>query len=50
MKTSEVRQMVCSLILATDMSFHHSMLRDLKEVNCKTVNKIFPEEEKEVII
>lgn len=48
MKNNEVRQMICSLILATDMTFHESLVRDLKEIDTHNHNKIYPKEEKEV--
>jgi hypothetical protein len=48
MRNAEVKQMVCSLILATDMSYHHSMLKDFKEINTNSLTKIYPKEEKEV--
>lgn len=48
MGKGEVRQMVCSLILATDMTFHHSLLKDFEDVDTKSPNKIYPQEEKEV--
>ena len=48
MKNNEVKQLVCSLILATDMTFHHSLIDDLKEIETQRMNKIYPKEEKEV--
>ena len=48
MPCAEIKQTICSLILATDNTFHHSLLRDLKEIDCTKPQRIFREEEKEV--
>ena len=46
-KTSKLKQLICSLILATDMSHHQSSINALQEIEIKE-NKPISKKSKEV--
>lgn len=50
MPSAEIKQIICSLILATDNTFHHSLLRDFTEIDTHTRQRVFAEDEKEVTL